>query len=88
MLKHCTNIDFILYLDVSPEKCLERIKERGREFESSISLNYLKKLDTYYTNFINNVNIPVLKIDYNDFIDVDKVVSKVLSFYKEISEKK
>jgi deoxyadenosine/deoxycytidine kinase len=39
-----TKPDLILYLRTSPEKCLERIKKRGRVEERPITLKYLKQL--------------------------------------------
>ena len=32
--------DLMIWLDASPEICLERIKKRGRESEKKISLEY------------------------------------------------
>ena len=46
--------DITFYLDVTPEECLRRIKERNRECEQDIDLNYLKNLDESYRNYLEN----------------------------------
>jgi len=45
-------LDAVLYLDVTPEICLERVGKRAREGESSISLDYLAKCDEYYKKWL------------------------------------
>lgn len=40
--------DLLVWLELSPAETLERIKQRGRECESSISLKYLERLDAAY----------------------------------------
>jgi thymidylate kinase len=36
--------DLTLYIDVSPEECISRVKKRGRREEESITLSYLQDL--------------------------------------------
>jgi deoxyadenosine/deoxycytidine kinase len=43
MFKNYSQVDKILYIKTSPEKCLERINTRNREEESNIKLDYLIK---------------------------------------------
>tara|TARA_B110000977_G_C11087840_1_gene495468 strand:+ start:3823 stop:4413 length:591 start_codon:yes stop_codon:yes gene_type:complete len=43
--------DFIIYIRTEPQTCLERIKQRSRDCECDISLEYIKQLDTLYENF-------------------------------------
>lgn len=52
-------IDTVIYLDVSPDVCLERIGRRAREGEGQISLEYLVKCDNYYKTWMQNTNIQV-----------------------------
>ncbi|OAF66207.1 hypothetical protein A3Q56_06072 [Intoshia linei] len=47
-------IDVIIYLRASPEKCLQRIRERSRPEEKGISLNFLKKLHTLHDKWLLN----------------------------------
>ena len=39
----------VVFLDVTPEKSIERIAKRGREMEKGISLEYLKTLHTFFS---------------------------------------
>ncbi len=53
MLKSSVNIDALVYVDTSPEVCLQRIKHRGRDGEQEIPLDYLKNLDKYHKSWLN-----------------------------------
>jgi deoxyadenosine/deoxycytidine kinase len=59
----------IVYVDVSPEACFERIRERARPCEDSIDLAYIKKLDFHYHNLLRYANYPVHVIDGNASIE-------------------
>ena len=52
-------INTMIYLDVPPEICLERINYRAREGEGQITLDYLTKCDKYYQDWISSMNISV-----------------------------
>ena len=45
-------LDAVIYLDVDPDTCLERVGKRSREGESGISLEYLQKCDKYYKKWL------------------------------------
>ena len=45
-------LDAVLYLDVDPTVCLERVAIRSREGENEISLEYLQKCDRYYKKWL------------------------------------
>ena len=45
-------LDAILYLDVEPETCLERIGKRSREGEGNIPLEYLERCKSYYKKWL------------------------------------
>lgn len=58
----------IFYLQCPPEICYERLKNRNRDCESNISLEYLTKIHENYemlynTNNILTENINIIKID-------------------------
>ena len=55
--------DLLIYLSCPVEALLERIRQRGRDMESSISPDYLRLLESYYIDWIDNFDAcPVLKI--------------------------
>jgi len=56
------------YIMTEPKICLKRIKSRGRICEQNIKLDYLKDLDFFYKEFIENQKNPsrhVLNISVN-----------------------
>lgn len=61
--------DIIIYLKVSPERCLERIKLRNRECESEIELSYLDSLNDNYEELISNPEHNIHIIDADRSID-------------------
>jgi deoxynucleoside kinase len=70
-------VDLIVYLRIEPEKAFERMKSRGRDEESHLSLSYLQKLHECYENWLIHhmfpVPAPVLIVDANpDLPDMKK----------------
>jgi deoxyadenosine/deoxycytidine kinase len=76
----------IVYLHVTPEKCLERVQTRNRTEEKSMTLEYLTALCAAYDKFIMQLSktIPVLKVDWNDFGDVHKLAIEIKTGYEEM----
>lgn len=63
--------DIYVYLHIAPERLLENIKKRGREYEKSITEAYLRKIqESYFTFFRQNPGNRYLVIDINnlDFV--------------------
>lgn len=63
--------DIYVYLHITPERLLENIKRRGREYEKSITGAYLRKIqESYFTFFRQNPGNRYLVIDINnlDFV--------------------
>ncbi len=56
MLESSATVDGLVYVDTSPEVCLERIHRRGREAEQSIPLAYLQNLDKYHHAWIDTID--------------------------------
>lgn len=73
--------DIFVYLHLSPERLLENIRKRGRNYEKSITGEYLYKIqESYFTFFRQNPENRYLVIDINgiDFVAERKHYDKVL----------
>lgn len=66
MLDGVAPIDGLVYVDTSPEVCLERIKRRARDGEQEIPLDYLRQLDLYHKRWISGTEQPVLRFNNSD----------------------
>lgn len=77
----------IIYLDVSPERSMERIQARARGVESGITLEYLNALHRGYAEFVSDISrvIPVIQVDYDRFPTVDEMSRVILSDYLDHS---
>eukprot|EP00766_Chilomastix_caulleryi_P000046 gnl/Chilomastix_caulleri/1041.p1 GENE.gnl/Chilomastix_caulleri/1041~~gnl/Chilomastix_caulleri/1041.p1 ORF type:complete len:226 (+),score=62.52 gnl/Chilomastix_caulleri/1041:56-733(+) len=76
--------DLCIYLEASPEVCLERItKVRGRECEQSIPIGYLRGLDGSYIRWLQRMKelgVEVLNVNRNTFAPAvnQRVYEKVM----------
>jgi deoxyadenosine kinase len=77
----------IVYLDVSPETSLERIRSRGRGVETGISLDYLRALHRGYEEFIADVSrvIPVISVDYDRFATAEEMAIVIEEHFRDHS---
>ena len=75
--------NLIVYLDVSPERSMERIQARGRSVEAGISLEYLTALHQGYEDFVSEISkvIPVIRVDYDRFPTVEKMARVIMREY-------
>jgi len=75
--------DLLIYLKASIPTLVSQIQKRGRDYEESIRLDYLKLLNERYENWINNYNlgkllfIDVDNLDFNKPEDLSVVIEKV-----------
>lgn len=63
--------DIFVYLHISPDRLLQNIEKRGRNYEKSITREYLQKIqESYFTFFKQNPDNKYLIIDINniDFV--------------------
>ena len=58
--------DLLIYLKCSVPHLVSQIQKRGREYEQSISLDYLQGLNDRYEKFISEYKGEVLVIDTDD----------------------
>jgi deoxyguanosine kinase len=73
--------DIFVYLHLSPEKLLQNIGKRGRNYEKSITREYLQKIqESYFTFFRQNPDNKYLVIDINniDFVASEEHFRKVV----------
>jgi deoxyadenosine/deoxycytidine kinase len=85
MCNYLHRLDLIIYLDVTPEIALDRVRLRGRECEKGIDLAYLTALRTGYEDWMSSEiceKIPVLRLDWNTFKSMDEVVPILTEFVK------
>jgi deoxyadenosine kinase len=73
----------IVYLDVSPERSMERIRSRARGVESGISMEYLVALYQGYEEFIQEISrlVPVIRVDYDRFATAEEMADVILREY-------
>ncbi len=83
LFRHMSNFmckpNVIVYLDVSPECSLERIRSRGRECENGISLEYLTALHQGYEDFVADISrvTPVIRVDYDRFATAEEMAEVI-----------
>ncbi|MCO4763633.1 MAG: deoxynucleoside kinase, partial [Myxococcales bacterium] len=97
LFRHMSNFmcrpSAIIYLDVSPESSMERIKQRSRDVESGVSLEYLKALYAEYDHFVNDVSrrIPTIRVCWEEYRDVEEMAEVIqrevmnANFLREVS---
>lgn len=76
--------DLLIYLRASVPRLVEQIQQRGRKYENSIRLDYLKRLNERYEAWINNYTLGkllVIDVDNSDFRnnpeDLSDVINKI-----------
>ncbi len=79
--------NLIIYLDVSPERSMERIRRRNRGVESGITPEYLKALHDGYTEFIGDISrvTPVIRVDYDRFATAEEMTEVIMRDYLDQS---
>jgi deoxyadenosine/deoxycytidine kinase len=55
--------DLLIHVDIDPAKALRRVRNRGREVEREIDLNYLTALSHRYPQMLSSWNGRLLRID-------------------------
>ena len=76
--------DLLIYLQSSIPTLVDHIQKRGREYEGSMSLDYLKRLNEKYENWIDNYTegkLLIINVDNLDFksnpADFGSILEKV-----------
>jgi deoxyadenosine/deoxycytidine kinase len=87
-----TGPDLMIYLRSSIPNLVNNIHKRGREFENSISIDYLSRLNERYEAWIHNYdkgNLLIIDVDELNFVDkpedIEKIIEKIDSEIKGLS---
>jgi len=69
----------IIYLDVTPETSLERIRQRARGCEVNVTLDYLRRLRDNYEEFLEEISrmVPVMRVHWNEFWETAKLAEAI-----------
>lgn len=66
--------DLLIYLKADIPKLVQQIEKRGRDFEYSMRLDYLKKLNIHYENWIGSYKLgKLLIVDVNELDFVENI---------------
>ncbi len=88
--------DLLVYLRASVPTLVRHIQARGRDFETTIRIEYLKRLSTHYENWIERYDLgPKLVIDADsvDFVNraedrqlvIGQIESRLFGLFPEIA---
>ncbi|MCB9163365.1 MAG: deoxynucleoside kinase [Flavobacteriales bacterium] len=76
--------DLLIYLQAPVDKLVKQISERGRDYENSISIDYLKRLNERYEAWIQTYDkgkLLVIDVEdnsfHNDPEDLGKIISRI-----------
>ena len=74
--------DLLIYLRSSIPNLVSQIHKRGRDYENSISIDYLSRLNERYEAWIHNYKkgkLLIIEIDDLDFVENKKDLEKIIS---------
>jgi len=73
--------DLLIYLRASIPTLVKQIAKRGREYESSISIDYLMRLNEKYEKWIDNYTegkLLIIEVDDLNFVDNQEHLSQII----------
>jgi deoxyadenosine/deoxycytidine kinase len=74
--------DLLIYLQASVPTLVAQIQKRGREYEENIRLDYLKRLNDFYTKWIDSYKegpLLVVNIDKNKFPENEEHLGEIIN---------
>jgi len=74
--------DLLIYLKASVPTLVGQIQKRGREYEENIRLDYLKKLNDLYNNWIDNYKdgaLLIIDADTNKFAEKEEHLGEIIT---------
>ncbi len=78
--------DLLIYLRSSIPNLVNKIHKRGREYENSISIDYLSRLNERYEAWISSYDekkLIIIDVDSLDFVDNKEDLTKVIQIIDE-----
>lgn len=73
--------DLLIYLKASVPTLVNQIQKRGREYEESIRIDYLKRLNERYEAWISTYDkgkLLIVDVDNNNFIQNEEDLGKII----------
>jgi deoxyadenosine/deoxycytidine kinase len=91
MVDYLRKPDLIIYLDADVDNLIERILKRGRDFETTIDPEYLKKLHEAYLRWADEAeekDLKILKIDTRkrNFEKNKGELQKIVNYIREMEK--
>lgn len=83
LFRHMSNFmcrpHLIVYLDLTPETSLQRVRERSRDVETGITLEYLTALRNEYEQFIHDISrmVPVIRVSWEEYKDAEAMAEVI-----------
>ena len=74
-----TPLSAIVHVNTEPVVCADRIRQRSRGGESSISMDYLENLNAHQTSWVDSADLPVYRTNLNDFAEVEAFIDGLTS---------
>jgi deoxyadenosine/deoxycytidine kinase len=74
--------DLMIYLKASVPTLVAQIQKRGREYEENIRLDYLKRLNDFYTKWIESYqegSLLVIDVDKNKFAEDEEHLGEIIN---------
>ncbi|HCR49308.1 MAG TPA: deoxynucleoside kinase [Bacteroidetes bacterium] len=82
MTSYLTPPHLLVYLRASVPTLVEHIQSRGREFESNISIDYLKRLNELYEDWVDRYHVGpklIINVDDLDFVNHEEGRAEIIS---------
>ena len=74
--------DVYIFIDKNPELCYEHISKRNQSGDTSVSLDYLKRLDKQYQKMFSELGCLKFRVDGN--LPIEKVHEEILKILNQI----
>lgn len=82
MMRFVNPPDLLIYLRADTAKLVSQIEKRGRDYESSIRLEYLKNLNEHYEEWISSYDdgkLLIIDVNEMDFVKYQEDFSEIVS---------